>query len=100
MKAIAKGPNEKSINCIAVAGLFVNRWSLLRALSNMPGVKIKDKAIIKNFIKDKPAITFEYQGAEFLVEAEYFAGNELEIRHIQARPVQELLEIKEYLLCS
>lgn len=66
----------------------------------MPGVRIKNGAIVKNFITDKPSIIFEYKGLLFTVEPDYPAGNELEIMQIEARPVKELKEIQEYLLCS
>ncbi|MBL4898711.1 MAG: hypothetical protein JKX76_03570 [Colwellia sp.] len=98
MKVEAKGSNEKTITHIAVSGFFVNRWTLLRILKKMHGVSIKDKAIIRNYIKDKPLIAFEYKGTDFIVEPEYFSGNEFEIRHIEAEPVKELLAIKEHLL--
>lgn len=97
MKVVATGLSDKHINCITVSGLFVNRWCLRRSLSKMPDVKIRNGAILKNFIKDKPSITFEFKGFLFTVEPDYPDGNQFEIMQIEARPVKELFEIQEYL---
>jgi hypothetical protein len=98
MKVEELGSNDQTTSYLSVSGIFLNRLSLLRTLKKMSGVTILDKAIIRNYIIDKPLIRFEYKNKEFIVEPEYFAGNELEIRQVESRPAKELVEIKEYLL--
>lgn len=97
MKVETKGPNENTINYIAVLGVFINRWSLVNILKRMPGVKIKDSNALRSSIKERSLAIFEYEGHDFIIEPEPIAGNELEIRQKEARPVKALLKIKNYL---